>query len=190
MVVRALRAVLVLLVVSLGLVLATGAPAAACRCKPGTFEQQVKRADVVFLATVDAVTEEQPGHSYALTATRAYVGSVEHATEVQSLSGPTGCGLGALKEGRDYVFLARGSAPPYKANSCGGTATATAERVGKVEALLGEGRVVALPPPPKAEMTRVEESPPLGFARLAAPGAAAVLLGVLGLFVVRRLARR
>ena len=191
MVVRALRAVLALLVVSLGLVLTTAGPAAAaCTCKPGTFEQQVKRADVVFLATVDAVADADPGHTYSLTATRAYVGSVEHTTEVQSLAGPTGCGLGELKEGRDYVFLANGSAPPYDADSCGGTATATAERVTKVEALLGEGEAVSPPPPPEATMTRVEESPPLGFARMAAPGAAAVLLGALGLFVVRRLARR
>jgi len=187
---RALRAVLALLVVSLGLVLVTGGPAAACKCRAGTFEQQVERADVVFLATVDAVTDADPGHTYSLTAARSYAGTVDHATEVQSLAGPTGCGLGALKEGRDYVFLARGSAPPYDANSCSGTATATAERVGKVEAVLGEGEVVAPPPPPTATMTKVEESAPLGFARLAAPGAAAVLLGALGLFVVRRLSRR
>ena len=190
MVVRALRAVLALVVVSLGLVLATGAPAAACRCKPGTFEQQVQRADVVFLATVDSVTEETPGHTYALTAARTYAGDVEHSTQVQSLAGPAACGLGELDEGREYLFLARGPAAPYDADSCGGTAAANPERVTRIEGLLGEGEVVSPPPPPEPVMTRVEEDPPLGFARMAAPGAAAALLGALGLFVVRRLARR
>ena len=191
MVVRVLRAVLALLVLSWGLVLTAGGPAAAaCTCRPGTFEQQVQRADVVFVAQVDTVTEEDPGYTYAATASRAYVGTVEHATEVQSLTGPKNCGLGELKEGRDYLFVATGTAAPYDADTCSGTATATAERVTKVEALLGEGEVVSPPPPPEASMTRLEDAPPLGFARLAAPGAAAVLLGALGLFVVRRLARR
>ena len=190
MVVRALRAVLALLVVSLGLVLTTAAAGAACTCRPLTFEQQVKRADVVFLATVDEVTPQTPGHTYSLTASRAYVGDVEHTTEVQSLAGPGACGLGELEAGKDYLFLARGTAAPYDADSCGGTVTATPERVGKLETIEGEGRVVAPPPPPEATMTRLEDSPPLGFARMAAPGVAAVLLGALGLFVVRRLARR
>jgi hypothetical protein len=37
--------------------------------------------------------------------------------------------------------------------------------------------------------TLVEDSPPAGFARTAAPGAAAAIIGLLGLVVVRRLAR-
>lgn len=186
----ALRALLALLLVVLGLALTSGSAAAACACKPGTFEQQVKRADVIFVGAVDEVTNESPGHSYAVTATHSYAGTVDHTTEVQSLAGRKNCGLGALKEGRDYVFLATGSAAPYQTDACSGTATATSERVDKVAGLLGEGEPVAPPPPPEATMTRVEDAPPLGFARLAAPGAAAVLLGVLGLFVVRRLARR
>lgn len=192
MVVRALRAVLALVVLSLGLVLAAGTPAAAaCDCKrSGVLERQVEQADVVFLATVDAVTDESPGHSYALTAARAYQGSVEHSTAAQSLAGVGDCGLGDLEVGRDYLFMATGTTAPYAADSCGGTARANPDRVARVEAILGEGQVVSPPPPPEATMEKVEESPPLGFARLAAPGAAAVLLGALGLVVVRRLARR
>jgi hypothetical protein len=36
----------------------------------------------------------------------------------------------------------------------------------------------------------VVDSPPAGLAKMAAPGAAAALIGLLGLIVVRRLARR
>src|SRR5918997_4324102 len=186
MVVRALGAVLALLVLSLGLVLTTSASAsAACTCKqPSTLDRQVDRADVVFLARIDAVSDEGPGHTYSLTASRAFQGAVDHSTRVQSLAAPSNCGLGELEIGREYLFLAKGNAAPYDADACGGTGPANPQRVGKVEAILGEGQVIEPPPPPAATMTRVEDSPPAGFARMAAPGAAAVLLGLLGLFVV------
>ena len=190
-----IRAVLALLVVALGLVTgvgaATSASAADCTCKqPGTLEKQVERADVVFLGTVDSVSKEQPGHTYSITATRAYKGTVEHSTRVQSLAGAKSCGLGELRVGKEYLFLATGEAAPYDADACGGTSAANPEKVTKAEKILGEGQAVSAPPPPKATMTKVEDSAPPGFARTAAPGAAAVILGLLGLVVVRRLSRR
>ena len=191
-----LRAALALLLVTLGLVaglvLATGtAASAACTCKqPSTLAKQVERADVVFTGTVESLSDEQPGFTYTITASRAYQGEVEHTTQVQSLAGAKDCGLGELKIGKDYVFLATGEAAPYDADACGGTSGANPEKIGKVEAILGEGEVVSPPPPPEATMTTVEDSPPLGFARMAAPGAAAVLIGLLGLVVVRRVSRR
>jgi hypothetical protein len=192
---RPVRAALALLVVALGLAMstlvATSASAAECTCKqPGTLKKQVERADVVFVGTVDAVSKEQPGHTYSITASRAYQGSVEHSTRVQSLAGANACGLGELRVGKEYLFLATGAAAPYDADTCGGTGPANPEKIGKVEAILGEGQVVSPPPPPEATMTKVEDSAPPGFARTAAPGAAAALLGLLGLVVVRRLARR
>lgn len=185
---RTLRAVLALVVACLGLVVVVDAPAFACSCKPMTWKQQVEQADVVFVATVDSVRETGTRRTYGLTATRAYEGEVERATELTS---PTNtCGLGRLGIDKDYLFLAKGQEMPYAANLCGGTAAANPNRISKIEEVLGEGRSIEPPPPPKAELTRVEDSPPLGFARLAAPGGAAVLLALLGLFVVRRLSRR
>lgn len=185
---RTLRAALALVVACLGLVVVLDAPAFACTCKPTTWKQQVEQADVVFVATVDSVRAADGRRTYELTATRAYQGEVERSTEVSS---PTStCGLGRLDVDRDYLFLARGDAAPYTANLCGGTRAANPTRISKAEAVLGEGRSIEPPPPPKAELTKVEDSPPLGFARLAAPGGAAVLLALLGLFVVRRLSRR
>lgn len=186
--VRSLRAALALLVVALGLVLVLDGPAsAACTCKPLTPARQVERASVVFVGTIDSTRVEGTDHVYMLTATRSYKGSVERSTQV--VSGGA-CGLDALRVGRDYVFLARGEAAPYVVDRCGGTALASPDSLRRIERLLGQGTAIEPPPPPTATRTLVEDAEPFGFARLAAPGAAAVLLGLLGLFVVRRLARR
>lgn len=186
-----LRAVLALVVVTLGLVLTVEAPASAeCTCKQGELSQQVERADVVFIGTIDAIATEGDDHTYSITASRAYLGSPERSTRVESLGNAGACGLGDLGVGGTFVFLATGTEAPYRADTCGGTSTANPTRIDKVEKLLGEGTSVEPPPPPEATLTRVEDTAPPGFARVAAPGAAAAIIGLLGLVVVRRLARR
>ncbi len=188
---RTARLAAALLLACLGLVVTVSAPASAeCTCKQGQLAQQVKRADVVFLGTVDAVATEGQDHTYSITASRAYQGEPERSTMVESAGGRNACGLGALGVGTTYVFFATGAAAPYQADSCGGTSVANPTKVQKVEDLLGEGTPVEPPPPPEAVYTRVEDSPPRGFARVAAPGAAAAIIGLLGLVLVRRLARR
>lgn len=188
---RAARLVAALLLACLGLVVTTGTPAsAACTCKQGELAQQVKRADVIFIGTIDRVDTQGDGHTYDVTASRAYQGTPERSTQVESAGGRNACGLGALDVGATYVFLATGTEAPYAADSCGGTSVANPTKVDKIEKLLGAGTAVEPPPPPEAVLTRVEHSAPAGFARTAAPGAAAALIGLLGLVVVRRLARR
>lgn len=189
---RAVRVVAALLLACTGLVLSVSAPAsAACTCKQGQLSQQVTRADVVFIGTIDAVgTTAGGGHTYTITASRTYQGTPERSTLVESAGGASACGLGALQVGQTYLWLATGTASPYQADSCGGTTVANPTKVQKVEALLGQGTAVEPPPPPEAVLTRVEDSPPMRLARMAAPGAAAVLVGLLGLGVVRRLSRR
>lgn len=189
---RALRVVAALLVACTALVLAVSAPAsAACTCKQGQLAQQVRKADAVFIGSIDAVgTTTGGGHTYTITASRAYKGEPERSTLVESPGGKDACGLGALQVGETYVWMAVGTASPYRADSCGGTAVANPTKVDKVEKLLGEGTSVEPPPPPEAVLTKVEGAPPARFARMAAPGAAAALVGLLGLVVVRRLSRR
>lgn len=172
-----------------GLVLVTAAPAAACRCQVSDIGQQATRADAVFVAEVNGVTEVGRTFEYALTATHAYKGTVERETAIATKQQTAACGLGELKNDTDYVFLVTGASPPYRANSCSGSGPANDERITEVESVLGAGAEIEEPANPAPTMTRVEESAPASVARLAAPGGALVLVGFLGLLVVGRLAR-
>jgi hypothetical protein len=187
---RALRVLLACVFVVGGLVLAVQAPAAACTCQPADAERQTSRADAVFIGTVDGVTEVDQQLEIAVTATRAYKGTVERSTTVTTARQTTACGIGEPETGTDYLFIVRGDAPPYVANSCDGTGQVNADRVAQVEGILGTGQAVPPPPPPTATRTLVEDSPPASLARMAAPGGALVIVGLLGLVVVGRLGRR
>jgi hypothetical protein len=187
---RAVRLAAALLLVCLGLVFTVSVPASAdCTCKQPQLDRQVAKADLVFIGTVDRVEAQGNGFLYEITASRAYQGTPDRETQVLSAGGRDACGLGELAVGTSYVFFATGTETPYAADACGGTSVANPTKVDKVEALLGEGTAVEPPPPPTAQLTQVEDAAPAGFARAAAPGAAAVLIGLLGLLVVRRLAR-
>lgn len=190
--VRATSSVLLLvlgsLAVSIGLALGAAAPAqAACARPTADVAKLVQRADVVFVGTIEAVEGQSMDWTYDVTATRVHKGAVERSVQVRSQGE---CELGEIAVGTQYVFFARGDASPYRANLSDGTGPARTSRLEKVEQELGPGEVVEPPPPPKATYTPADTSEPAGFARVAAPGAAAVIIGALGLLVVRRLAGR
>ena len=183
---RALGAFLGALLACSALVLAAPTPAFACSCESPDLARQSERADVVFVATIDSVTEVGKQFEYAVTATRAYKGEVERETTVRTAQDTSACGLGELRPGTDYLFLATGTQMPFKATSCSGSGPQSVPRVTQVEEVLGEGEAILPPTPPDPTMTKMEDSPPPSAARLAAPGAALVLVGALGLLVVNR----
>lgn len=175
-----------------------GVPAHACSCKAGSTPDDAKAASDVFTGTVeDATTSGGPRRdrvvTYDVTVDRVYKGDVR--TEDVTVTSPATagqCGVGDLRADRRYLFFARGAAgAELSTGSCSGTAPARGVLVARVERLLGDGRDPAPPAPPEtASFTTVADGRPASVTRLAAPGAALVLVGLLGLVVVRRLAGR
>lgn len=157
-----------------------------------------KAAMAVFTGTVTAVTKQEkpvgePGAYYLqdVTVTRVYQGEIDtEAVQVRSEKVPKQCSLGELVVGTEYMFFAVSSGDPWVAESGGGTVPVDPEVVEKVERVLGEGRDPVPPAPESAEFTPVETGEPTSLSRAAAPGVALVLIGLLGLVVVRGLGRR
>lgn len=175
----------------------TQAPALACSCADRTLRQQVQSADVVMRGRVVEQTNVEgrsPGQAtYVLEVDRVWKGTVQGArTEVSSSSGEASCGLGRLPEGRPVMLLATTPQPGAGtvAGLCGGTTLATSSVVAQVVRVLGDGTPVDPEPEPEEPVelagTVVGDEGDPDVVRLAAPGAAVVLVGLLGLLVARR----
>lgn len=191
-------AVLSLLLTGMGLV-TSQAPAVACECARGDVPAQARRADVVLAGTVTDVASERVNDrprivrlTYTVDVERVWQGMVSRETaRITSSGGAAACGLGTVPVGRRHVFFATARGSALSTSACSGTAVASDALLAEVRDALGEGRAIGVelvePEPPVA--TPVEDSPPPEFGRTAAPGAALALVGLLGLFVVRRRAR-
>jgi hypothetical protein len=171
---------------------------AACSCRAGNVQTSADRADVVFSGLLDRQSTGPTGPSgsrqttYEITAERVFKGAVTTAN-VDVVSPRGGCGLGPLQPDRRYVFFVTESSAEFMTDRCSGTGVASADLVRRVERVLGEGEDVSSPPatePPAAEFTKVANAEPETLGRLIAPGAALVIVGLLGLLLVGRLSRR
>ena len=172
-------------------------PAHACSCVTTHMQSQTKAANDVFTGKVTHVSSDgkkgQAGATvtYDVEVERVYKGDIKTATvQVSSGRSASSCGLGQLPAHRRYLFFAHSDASQLTSDTCSGTARATDIAVHKVERLLGDGRSPVPPPPAKAVFTKVVDAQPTSLPRLAAPGVAMVLVGLLGLIVVRRLGKR
>jgi hypothetical protein len=184
---------LVVLFVGLLTVVVTEAPAHACRCKDLSLAKQVNAADGVFSGTVTMVSGpttsgQRQKMSYDVKVDRAYKGDIT-SPQVTVKSWVSSCGLTDLTADTRYLFFVRANGANLLANQCGGTGPAKSAKTQKVIALLGPGDTPIPPTPEEAVFTRVEDAEPLPLTRLAAPGAAMVLLGLLGLMVFGVLGR-
>ena len=200
---RTLSAALVLSAsLALGGTVTTSGPAAAdeptVKCTFISVADSSKAARAVFSGEVTDVTEEakpvgERGSTYLhdVTVTRVYQGEVNtEAVQVRSDKTPKQCSLGELEVGTEYMFFVVSSGDPWVAVSGAGTAVADVGLVDKVVRVLGKGRVPIEPPKPSAEFTPVNTADPTTLSRAVAPGLALVLMGLLGLVVVRGFSRR
>ena len=187
-------------------VLGAGVPAAATarphkappECPAVTVKDSTKAAMAVFSGTVTDVerqsrTDGLPGAIYVQTVTvdLVYQGQVgTEIVQVQTDRNRADCSLGALTVDTDYMFFVTGTGAPWVATGLSGTRPSSETVVAQVERILGEGEPPVDPAAEQAVFTPVDTSEPQSLSRAAAPGAALILVGLLGLLVVRGVARR
>ncbi len=192
------RLLAALLLAGCAVVLGSLPAQAGCTCAAGHTQTHTKRANDVFTGTITHVSSARSSEggggatmTYDIDVERVYKGNIKTATvKITSDRSTRACGLGDLPTDRRYLFFVKADGSELTSDSCSGTARADAQLVHKVEKLLGDGRPAVPPEPVKAVFTKVAHAQPTSLPRLAAPGVALVLVGLLGLVVVRRLGRR
>jgi hypothetical protein len=190
------RRFLVLVVVVLTTVVVIDAPAhAVCRCKDLSLPQKVNNAGAIFSGTLTmasgpTTSGNRQTMSYDVKVDRAYKGDITSPrVTVKSDAAESSCGLTGMTADTRYLFFARVSDANLFANSCGGTGPATSALTQRIVALLGPGTTPIPPTPEEATFTQVADAEPYPLTRLVAPGAAMVLVGLLGLMLLGALGR-
>lgn len=136
-------------------------------------------------ATPTGVGSAPTAETLQVVATRVFKGDLEGPrTRVTSFGGGS-CAWYDPAVDQRLLFVVRDG----QASLCSGSRPASGTVMATVHQQLGSGEKMPSPPPAEAVRTKVEETPPREFTRLAAPGAAMVLLGLLGLAVVRGVSR-
>jgi len=177
---------------------AAAAPGKVPDCPPVTVKDSTKHAMAVFSGTVTAVERQErtdglPGAIYVQTVTvdLVYQGRIgTESVQVQTDRNRDECSLGELATDTEYMFFVTGTGAPWVASGGSGTRTSSETVVIQVERLLGEGQPPVQPAPETAEFSAVDTTEPQTLSRAAAPGAALILVGLLGLLLVRGLTRR
>ncbi len=177
-----------------GVVLAQTPSHAVCRCVQSDVRTDIKRADAVFSGVLVDSSGTAGGSksdfaTYEIEADTVYKGDVRTST-VDVRSRNNDCSLGDLESDERYVFFVTEQGSELRADQCGGTAASSGRLVSQVEQVRGEGTALGGSNQPEepvtVEFTKVSDAEPDSLTRIAAPGAALVLVGLLGLLVVRR----
>jgi hypothetical protein len=179
-----------------GTLLATSAAPAAgavAPCPQRSLKKEIKQADVVFRGNIDKARRArgkgaQRTRIYKVTADRVYRSSLVADRVRVTVEVGADCPPPAFVEGKRYIFFVTESGSQLVSTSA--TARATHKLTDQVVARLGNGEQPQTTPPLNAEFSKVADAAPPRLSRLLAPGAALLVLSLLGLLVVGRLGRR
>jgi hypothetical protein len=189
-----MRRLLVALLIALSGVVFTQTPAHACKCAPANTGQHIKKATTVLLGTITAMSKQGNVQTYEVRVEKVFKGVATPRVTLRTASQSATCGLSGLATDRRYVIFGTRQGDVFQVNSCGGTAPVSTTLMKSVRGVLGFGRepqpVSAPDPEPlKPSLTRVNDTEPEKFRRLAAPGGALVIVGLLGLLLLGRVTR-
>lgn len=174
-----------------------GAPAQAGptprSCPHRSLHKEIRQADVVFRGVVSKTRPVQGKgaqriRTYKVKADRVYEASLVTDFVVVTAAVGAKCPPPTLAHGKRYIFFVTEEGSRLMATPA--TARATKKLTRQVVAKLGSGVQPQKAPPVTAEFTKVADATPPRLSRLLAPGAALVIVSLLGLLVVGRLGRR
>ena len=190
-----MRRVMVLVLVVLGCVLVTEAPASACDRDVLPLSKALPRASYVFSGTVQRASAAADPATYVVVVDRVYKGRLPERVTVETPRTRADCGVRGLTKGDDFLFVARdASGDVVSARSYEGTRPLTRPVTRAVVEELGRGSAPIVDRPDPAdepvEMTIVDTAQPAAFTTLALPGAVLVVLGLVTLVLARVLGRR
>jgi len=187
-----MRRMVVALLLALSGVVLTQLPAHACSCVVNDTRGDIRNATTVLAGTVTAKTPAANTLTYEVRVDRVFKGTAAETVTLRTAAQPAACGLDNLAVDRRYVVFGTQQGAVVEVNSCGGTAPMASPVTTTVKKVLGAGKAptpLPDPAPITATITRVDQTEPASFQRLAAPGGALVIVGLLGLLFLRRLGR-